>query len=209
MKLSLGQSRWIGSVILLAGILLPAAPARATGIEITPVIGFRGGGQFSEKTSADQMKFDEGPVAGLILAFDMDGRSFIELSFMHQQTEMFPKRDGSPLTSFDKVYINDVQLGGHYMWEKKGPFKPFIRGSLGFTQFDPASPDTDDEINFSFALGGGAKTYFSKHIGLRLDGRALFSTLGSGEQFCTSTCMDVSGTIVLQIEATVGLIFAF
>ena len=209
MKLSLRQSRSIGVVILLAGLLLAVAPAQAGGVELTPVIGFRAGGQFSEKTTTDQMDFGEGLTGGLILAFNMDGRSFIELSIMTQQVEWFPKRDGSSLPTFDKVQITDVQLGGHYMWDKNQLFNPFVRGSLGFTAFDPSDPDTDEEIGFSFALGGGAKAYFTEHIGLRLDGRALFSVLGAGESFCTSTCLDVSGTLVLQIEATVGLIIAF
>jgi len=204
----MGKSRWGAALVLAAGLSLMASPARAGGIEITPMLGFRDGGFFQEQRTDERYEFDGDVAGGLLLAFDLDGSSFLEISFMRQQTVLAPAKLPSSLPIFD-IDIDDVQVGGHYMFGE-GRANPFIRATLGITRLDPTSPDTDDEYQFSFAVGGGVKVHFNKHLGMRFDARLLGTTLTSSKIFCIGdACLDPKGTVFFQGEVTGGMIFSF
>ncbi len=204
----MGKLRWGAGVALAAGLILVAPPARAAGVEITPLIGFRDGGHISEQTTGEKLEFDGDVVGGLLLAFDLDGTSFIEISFTHQETLLAPEKSSSTLPTYE-IDIDEFQVGGHYLYGQ-GQVRPFIRGTLGITRLDPTFPDTDDEIQFSFAVGGGVKTYFNDRVGLRFDARLLGTTLTSSEIFCIAdSCLDPKGNIIFQYEVTAGLIVSF
>ena len=204
----MGKSRWCATLTLVAGLFLASWPARAEGIEISPMLGVRDGGHFREQGSNEKMEFDSDVAGGILVAFDLDGSSFIEISYMHQETLLTSEFTSSTLPRYE-VDIDDIQVGGHYVFGDK-KVNPFIRGSLGVTRLDPTFPDTDDEIQFSFALGGGLKTMFNKHVGMRFDARLLATTLTSSEIFCIDdSCLDPKGTIIVQGEITAGMIFSF
>ena len=204
----MGKFRWSAGSALAASLFLAASPARAVDVEITALIGFRDGGYFREDVTNERYEFDGDLAGGLLVAFDLDGSSFLEVSFMRQETLLTPESSLSLLPVFE-IDVDDLQVGGHYMFGERR-VKPFIRGTLGITRLDPTFPDTDDEYAFSFALGGGLKTSFNKHVGLRLDARLLATTLSSAKIFCIAdACLDPVGTIIVQGEVTAGLIFSF
>lgn len=204
----MGKSRWGAGMGVAAGLFLVVSSQGASRVEITPLIGFRDGGHFTEQTVGEKYEFDGDVAGGLLLAFDLDGTSFLEVSFISQATLLVPANSSSILPTFE-IDIDDLQVGGHYMFGE-GKVRPFVRGTLGITRLDPTFPDTDDEYQFSFGLGGGVKTYFNDHLGLRLDARLLGTTLTSSEIFCIDdACLDPKGTVIFQGEVTVGLILAF
>ncbi len=194
---------------LLLGLGLSAAPAQAKNVEIAPVLGFRVGGQFPDTAADERYEFDEDVAGGGVLSIALDESSWIDLSWTHWETVLRPEDPNSSLTVFD-MEVDELQVGGHYMWDK-GPLKPILRGTLGVTRLAPVFPETDDEWSFSFSLGTGFKSYFNKHVGLRLDARVLGTTLSSSPKFCVTDnqCVDPKGTVLFHGEATLGLFFAF
>jgi hypothetical protein len=185
------------------------APARAANFEVTPMAGLRTGGEFVDKNSGQRYEFDDDGSIGLTLGWDLDGQSFVEFGLMTTSTLMSPIEIDTSLISYE-IDVTDLQIGGHYAWDS-GPVKPFILGSLGLTIFDPTFPDTDEEMEFSFAVGGGAKGYFAKHFGIRGDLRLLGSSFGgSSEIFCAGDeCLRPKGTVIFQFEGRIGLIVRF
>ena len=197
------------SLALLMGLVLSAAPLQAADIEVTPILGFRAGGQFREIAKDERYEFSEDVAGGVILSFNLDGESFIDVSYTHWQALMEPEDATSTLQTFE-TSVDEIQVGGHYMWDK-GLFKPIITGTIGATRIAPTSPETDEEWGFSFSLGTGFKNYFNEHVGLRFNARILGTVLSSSPKFCTSEteCIDPKGTVIAQGELTLGILFAF
>lgn len=205
---------------LLAGILIAGmamiSPAPAAEFEITPFIGYTGGGDFNETQTGRSLSFDDTSSYGIMLDFkqtggQQEGSSWIELYLSRQQTKL--RSDQGAFTSmplFD-VNIEYYHLGGTYS-PSKGKVEPFVAGTLGVTHMSPKQGGYDSETRFSLSLGGGARFYLTKRVGLRLDAR-WFGTLfnGSGGIFCANgACLvQVQGDVLSQFTANAGVILAF
>lgn len=95
-----------------------------------------------------------------------------EFMYNHQPTEIgqhnFITGTRSDLTSAD---VDMYQWGFNFSFrdpEKK--IRPYVVGGLGFTHFNSGG-NLPFSNRFSYNLGVGAKYFFSKHVGLRLEGR--------------------------------------
>jgi hypothetical protein len=141
---------------------------------------------------------------------DVSPETQVEFLYSHQATELTPAGLFSP-TSITDLDIDYFHLGGTYIWNPKRDLRPFIQATLGVTHFSPDRAGLSSETRFSFGIGGGVKYFFTKHLGLRLDGRALGTLLNSNSAiFCSGGCtISVSGSTLWQFEGGLGLIFAF
>jgi opacity protein-like surface antigen len=136
-----------------------------------------------------------------------------EFMYNHQPTEIgqhiVATDTKADLTSAD---IDMYQWGFNYTFrdpEKK--IRPYVVGGLGFTHFN-AGGDLPFSNRFSYNLGVGAKYFFSRHVGLRLEGRwSPTRTTTSIEEYLTPFGPEEVGVSnhAQQGQANLGLIFRF
>jgi len=197
-------------VLLVAG--MSAAPvARAADVEITPFAGYTMGGDLTNSETGQSLSFNDTSSYGIMLDFKQAEDSWVELYFSRQQTSLKADQGlfvGSPLLDIDIDYYH---LGGTY-GAASGKLRPFVVGTLGATYMDPKAGGLSSETKFSLSLGGGARLYLTKHLGLRFDAR-WFGTFvgGSGSVFCSNgACLvNVQGSVLSQFVANAGVILAF
>ncbi len=184
----------------------------AADFEITPFAGYTWGGEFKEETTGTTLTVDENTSYGIMLDIKQTEDSQIEIYYSRQSTRLQAKSSefyaGTPLFDMDIDYIH---IGGTY-GTASGKVKPFVVGTLGVTHMAPKGEGLDSVTKFSLSLGGGAKIYFTDHLGMRIEGR-WFGTLfdGSGQAFCSSgQCLiKVQGDVFSQFVANAGIFVAF
>jgi hypothetical protein len=85
-------------------------------------------------------------------------------------------------------------------------------GTLGATHLAPDAPATDSLTRFSLGLGGGVRFFPTKHLGLYLAGRGLFTSLGGNVAFRSESgaaTVNINSDGFWQVELQAGLVFAF
>jgi opacity protein-like surface antigen len=196
---------------VLVAALFPISAA-AAGFEITPFAGYTWGGQFTDSVTGTTLEVKESNNYGIMLDFNQDPQSQIELYFSRQSSQLRANTStftGNPLFDLDIEYYH---IGGTYAPMDSGKIKGFVAGSLGATHMVPQGAGLDSVTKFSFSLGGGVKLYATEHIGFRLEGR-WFGTFfdGSGSAFCTNgaCAVNVQGDLFSQFVANAGVIIAF
>ncbi len=198
------------STIILALSLIPAAHA----VEIAPLTGHRYGGSFEDANTAAKFEVGDAATYGLILDFDSEPDKQIEIFLSRQTTQMTTPGifTGSPL--FD-LTIDYYHIGGLYMLPEDGsvpPFvHPFVSGTFGLTRMTPKHSDLTTENHLSLSLGGGAKFFLARNLGLRFDVRGIYTMLnGDTSIFCSGGCtIKVNGTGFVQMEAGAALVMRF
>lgn len=199
------QSRLVAA-LLGAGLLCPAI-AGAVDIEISPLVGYRFGGQFEEETTGEDVDVKEAAAFGLAVDVEYSPDQMIEVFYSRQSTSI---EDTSPTIDIDVEYF---QIGGVAEFTQDN-YTPYAVGTLGATRFSPDG-DFDSETRFSLTFGGGVKWFFNERWAARVEGRAYFTFFDSdADVFCVSsggaTCLfRVSGSLVWQIEALAGVTFRF
>ena len=192
------------AVLLGAGILFPVL-AGAAEIEVSPLVGYRFGGQFHEETTDRDVDLKEAATFGLAVDVEYAPDKMVEVFYSRQSTSIDD-------TSLD-IDVEYFQIGGVAEFTQHN-YTPYAVGTLGATRFSPDG-DFDSETRFSLTFGGGVKWFFNEHWAARVEGRAYFTIFDSDAQvFCVSSggaaCLfRVSGSLVWQIEALAGVTFRF
>ena len=208
-------TRWCPRLVLcLVPILLltSATGAEARKVELTPFATLPFGGTFEQDRFDDFFEFDidDGSGYGLSLGIELVGDLQLEFFWSHQESDLV--EEGGFL--FPDFAITDLDIdyyhaGLIYHWGG-GQFRPFIAGSLGATEFNPADPFLENETRFSLGVGGGFKVFFNQNFGLRLEARAFTTVIDEGDEICgRRSCYYDDGTYFLQGEVRGGVIFAF
>jgi opacity protein-like surface antigen len=203
-----------GLLAVAMGAILAAVPARAEGFELTPVVGYRIGGEFDVEGSSEKLELDEAATFGLIFGFPLDYQSVVEVELEHQATSL----QGGALFSGEPLFdlgVTTIQAGGRYQSDHD-KVKGFVSGGLGFSYFKP-SGDLDgqplnDEWAWVLSLGGGAIIPVSEKLAVRLEGRAIGTfLLDSSGAFCSQglCVVSVDGSGFVQAEFRVGLAISF
>jgi len=192
--------------------------------EVTPFAGARFGGviDFANSTTAfnsdvDYLTIKSSLNYGIIADYSLF-QSFpnfqLEFMYNHQPTELgqhnFITDTRSDLTSAD---VDLYQWGFSYTFrDPSAKIRPYVVGGLGFTHFNSGGylPFSN---RFSYNLGIGARYFFTRHVGLRLEGRwAPTRTTTAVEEyydpFFGPQLIGVSNHAE-QGEANLGLIFRF
>ena len=199
--------------VLILGIMSMVSVATETmgqNFEVTPFAGYRFGGSFEDSVTGFGLDIHNSEAYGIVLGINMSPETQVELLYSHQPTELRPKGLFSP-TSLTDLDIDYYHFGGTYIWNPERDVRPFIQASVGVTHLSPDRAGLGSETRFSFGIGGGVKYFLTKHIGFRLDGRALGTLLNSNSTiFCSGGCtVRVEGNTLWQFQGNLGVIFAF
>lgn len=184
--------------------------------EVTPFIGYRGGGNFDLEgsTSASKVDLDDHGSFGLAVNLfpGADKTESYELFYSREEASV---AKNSPLAPFD-LNVEYLHLGGTLHFEDELPVKPYIVGGLGVTRFSPQTGNGGDDSRFSLSLGAGLKLPITKHFSARLEARGYVTFVNSESAFlCASgpqggTCaIRVKGDSFIQYDLLAGAAFAF
>jgi hypothetical protein len=180
----------------------------AVGWEIAPFYGYRFGGDIDDSDSNTDVSLDlnNAPAYGVVFDFPSGHHTQWEIFYTRQQTSV--DINGSLLSreSVD-VDIEYLHAGGIYVMDG-GKERPYVGFTLGATRFSPDG-DYDNEVDFSVAFVGGVKFQLTRHLGLRLDARALGTLTDSqGEFACSGGCVARwNSQGFWQLETSIGLNF--
>ncbi|MFZ5524138.1 MAG: outer membrane beta-barrel protein [Pseudomonadota bacterium] len=206
MVLATVQQPLVVALFILA--LSHATPARA--VEVAAYTGHRYGGSFMDSNTAADFEVADAAAYGLVLDFDLEPDKQIEVLLSRQNTYLSTTGTftGNPL--FD-LKVDYFHIGGLYMMPDGERVRPFLSGTFGLTRMAPERADLTTENRLSLSLGGGAKIYFSKNLGLRLDVRAIYTALDAdAEVFCSGGCaIKVYSNGFVQTEAGAALMLRF
>lgn len=203
------------ALFTLAFLLIPALAAAQPGnFEITPLAGYRLGGEFdasNEDFFEDEdldAEIEESGIYGVIFGIPLTPNWKLEL-LANRQESTFIIDEGllSPTIELGDVTMSMYHAGLAFEWGL-GQVRPFILGSLGLARIEPDFPELNAENRFSASLGGGARIFFSPNVGLRLEGRGYWTDLGTDWEDRYDR-YDSEGDGLFQAEASAGLIFAF
>ena len=190
-----------------AAILICTSSARAQQLEVTPLAGYRFGGDFFELLTGRSVDADGAPAFGVVIDIPIPEIQ-LEGLFTRQLADVITT-DRFGVQTRRRVTVDHWQAGG-LSELRGGSVRPFLTGLLGLTRF--AIEGDDGEWRFVASGGGGVKLFPTRRVGVRLDGRvfATFVNFGSSRAVCGAgpclVALDVD--IVWQAEFTAGLVVA-
>jgi opacity protein-like surface antigen len=184
--------------------------------EITPFVGYRGGGDFDLEGSPSATKVDLDDDGSFGLAVNLfttgDKMESYELFYSRQEASV---AKSSPLAPFD-LNVEYLHLGGTLNLNDELPVRPYISGGLGVTRFSPQTGNGGDDSRFSLSLGGGIKLPVTQRFSVRLEARGFLTLVNSDSAFfCFSgdqggaCAVRVKGDSFIQYELLAGAAFAF
>lgn len=202
--------------VAAVALLLPAAPAvaqRGGDPELTLFAGYRLDGEvdgdFDFVDFGREIEIDAGPVLGAAFGIPLAPNMQIELRLDRQDTELvFDEGLFGGRRRVADIALTTAHVGFLYQWTP-GEARPYVVGSAGFTHLDPDLPGGDTETRLSGAIGGGVKLFFGGDAGLRLDGRLLLVDVDASFGHDDDRFGRDDEDVLVQPEATVGVLFRF
>ena len=195
----------------LATISMPSIAKQALNVEITPLIGYRFGGDFD--TTRDEVhnriELSDETSYGLLTAWSFDRKRQGEFLISHYNTSFSESSDFTASnTGLDITYAH---LGGNVQ-VSDGVVPLYVTGGFGLTHLAPKDDQLSDETRFSVNIGLASKIELSDRVSLRLDSR-VYGTFFNSESaiFCdVETCaIYISSDIWFQGEVSVGITYRF
>ncbi|HEX7152596.1 MAG TPA: outer membrane beta-barrel protein [Thermoanaerobaculia bacterium] len=185
---------------------------RDNSFEITPLVGYRWGGQ----VPVDQLGFfghlqaESSAAFGGIVSIPIGDSGFkIELMANHQSTQLEEEDDlfdpGADVADFDVTYIH---AGLRIPFATSRNAQPFFVVSAGIANLDPKIVGLTDENRFSASAGVGVKLPISRNVGFRFEGRGYFTAIDENRDDDCVFCNDQTDDF-FQGEASVGIVFSF
>lgn len=191
-------------------------------LAITPVIGYRMGGDFEDEQSSDEVNLDDDSMFGLIVNAPyqrLDGDAYTEWEFYFGRQKVGLDAVPSTVDESLQLEISHFLIGGTYVGAPIGEgevLRPFLAAGIGAAHLDPDGSGYDSDTVFGFGIGGGAMLYPASRIGLRVEGRLLGAVVDSDSSiFCRSgpqgsaCAFRTSGDVLLQWEVSAGLVARF
>jgi hypothetical protein len=182
-------------------------------VEITPLIGYRFGGDFDasidESETTATIKLNEDTSYGFLLAWDYDKKRQGELLISHYSSQF--SQTINPIASNNNLAITYAQIGGNVPISD-GVVPLFVTGGLGLTHFSPEDSLLSDETRFSINIGLATKIPVSDDFRLRFGGRVYATFFNSGSQiFCNedNCVISISSNLWIQSEVNAGITFSF
>lgn len=206
-----GTHRLVRFGLLIAGMLAAGSAAAQARYELSPYLGYRGGGTFEDANTAADLDVDESGAAGVMFSRALDPGRRLELWYSHQSTgiENSAPVTGNPLFDMDVHYLH---LGGTVAADETADIHPFVSGGIGVTHFSPDRSGLDSDTRLSMSLGVGGRVYLSSNMGLRLDARWIGTLMDNDSSlFCDdgSCAVRVDGDLLSQWEVAAGVFFRF
>ncbi len=183
-------------------------------LEITPVVGFIGGGAFVNNDTDQRHSLEKSNSSGFIIGISDETDKQLEM-YYGQQTSHIHSVDITVASSSSRVdiplTIDFVHLGGTTPITHYKIMNTYLSGGVGFSYLSPDFTGLESDLRASINLGLGMKWPFSKHIGLRLEMRGLGILFDSRSVlFCDDRCsLTVKGKLFLQAEVIAGMAIKF
>ncbi len=188
--------------------------ASSYSVEIIPLFGFRGGGEFIDLATDKKHTLESSEIAGLILSFPYEFGKTIEIYYSHQSTQLNSITISDPELndSVDiPITIDYLHFGGTAPISDHENLQTFVTGGLGFTYLSPDYTGAQSDLRASFSIGLGLRWPMTDRISLRLETRGLATLYNNNSAiFCNGGCaISVNGNLFLQGEVFAGLGFKF
>ncbi len=196
---------------VLAIISTPSKAKQALNFEVTPLIGYRFGGDFDTNKDSGQTKVElsENTSYGLLTTWSFDRKRQGEFLISHYNTG-FSDADVFSAANTD-LGITYAHLGGNVSISE-GPIPFYVTGGFGLTHLAPKDDQLSHETHFSVNVGLASKIPLSENISLRFDGR-IYGTFFNSDSaiFCDEvTCaIYISSDIWVQSEVSAGITYRF
>lgn len=188
--------------------------ASSHSVEIIPLFGLRGGGEFIDVQTNKKHTLEISDVYGLILSFPYERGKNFEVYYSHQSTQLNSLTLAAPApTSVVNIpiTIDYLHFGGTAPISEYNDLQTFVTGGLGFTYLSPDFPDAQSDLRASLSIGFGLKWPITKKIALRLETRGLATLYNNNSAiFCNGGCtIKINGNFFMQGEIFAGLGFSF
>lgn len=149
-------------------------------IEITPFAGGRFGGVINLpaptqplSNTVDYLGIDSNYDYGVMGDVNVLGNIQAEFMWSRQPSTLGAHEVTGQTTPAGNVNVDVYQWSLLYPFrDRSAKLRPYIAGGIGFTHWGTSVPGTlPFTNNVSFNLGGGAKYFFARHYGVRVDFR--------------------------------------
>jgi hypothetical protein len=188
-------------------LLCVAAPASAQRFEIAPVAGFTSHAPIDSQTPgldgleiASSMTYGAQVAARLSTHLEAEGL----WTWQHTNVHLSTAASAAPLFFMD---VN--QFDGNLVYafgEPEMTVRPFVFGGLGAGLMDATSLERDWKLTWN--VGGGAKWFFRRNVGLRVDGRYKPTRLGtSPSDYCVPFSFCQASLRTFQVHSALLLRF--
>jgi opacity protein-like surface antigen len=187
--------------------------AKDTEFEITPLVGYRFGGDFYARVEEQdrKIKLAEEVSYGGIFAWSLDKDKQGEVLISHYSSNFTELSSLPTPANKDTMSITYAHLGGNVR-VSEGSMPIYVLGGFGLTHLSPDDAVFDAETRFSMNLGLGAKAALTENLSLTMNGR-VFATFFDSDRnvFCADgACLiSIDSDLWLQTEVNVGLAFKF
>lgn len=184
-------------------------------VEIIPLLGYRGGGEFIDNTTNQKHTLESSDTYGLILSWPYEYGKNIEVYYSHQSTQLNSITVDSPTAADSSVNIpitiDYLHFGGTAPISDDEKLKTFVTGGLGFTYSSADYTGAQSDLRASFSIGVGLKWPMTERISLRLETRGLATLYNNNSAiYCSGGCsISVNGNLFMQGEVFAGLGFKF
>jgi len=183
-------------------------------VEITPLLGLRGGGDFVDTETNKKHTVVSSEAYGVIIGFPYEKGKTIEVYYSHQSSDINSVDVNTASTTgiVDiPLTIDYLHIGGTTPISQSDNLNTFVSGGLGFTYLSPDLNGLQSDLRASFSIGVGLKWPVSKNIALRLETRGLATLYNSNSAlFCNGGCsLSVNGSLFIQAEIFAGLAIKF
>lgn len=198
--------------LIFASLLLLSTSSYS--VELTPIIGYRGGGEFIDETTNEKHTLASSEIYGLIVSWpDERGRNY-ELYYSHQSTDLnsISVTEPSPTGTADiPLKIDYLHFGGTTPISSEKDLQTFVSGGLGLAYFSSDYSGTQSDLRASFSIGIGLRYPITEHIAFRLETRMLGTLFSNNSAiFCSGGCaIKVNGNLFMQGEVFAGIGFSF
>lgn len=201
----------IKRIILLATLLVTASSHAS---EITPLFGYRSGGEFVDTISGKKHTVESSDIYGLIISWPHERGKNYEIYYSHQSSQLnsVDVTVPAPTSNVDiPLSIDYLHIGGTAPITEEGNYKTFVSGGIGFTYLSPDLDGLQSDLRASFSIGVGVKWPMTENISLRLETRGLATLFNSNSAiFCNGGCaLSINGSLFLQGEVFAGLAIRF
>lgn len=183
-------------------------------VEIIPLYGLRGGGEFIDAQTNKKHTLESSEVYGMILSFPYERGKTFEVYYSHQSTQLNSLTIATPAptnVANIPITIDYLHFGGTSPISEDKNLTTFVSGGLGFAYLSPDFPDAQSDLRASLSVGFGLKWPITERIALRLETRGLATLYNNNSAiFCNGGCtIKVNGNFIMQGEVFAGLGFTF
>ena len=201
------MSRGFAPVLAISLAVMPVTDVHS--VDITPIIGYRDGGEVTNNLDQTTRDIVDSNVYGLIIGskpFDAKGRTY-ELYYSHQSSKIQAIDLPTATSTTLPLTVDYLQVGGTAPISIEEQLRTFVSGGVGFTYMSPDIDGLDSELRASFSLGIGLEYKLTERLAARLEGRMLATLFNNNSTiFCSGGCtITVNGNMITQFEALAGL----